>query len=173
MPSQPGSRAVNAAADNSGRAAQGSTLPFLLSKEQKQAADQRARVMFTTGILPPAIRQSNIRWWITQPSYLKSHDWQLMAGALGAYLLHGFLGREQGKAVFALLQLFHRLISKQIQWSQMPTLATEAVAVVAQLECVLPACENGILQHLLIHIAERAATVGPLWVHAMSAWERM
>lgn len=129
--------------------------------------------MFSEGVLPPAVRNSNIKWWASQPSYLKSHDWQLMNGMMGAYLLEDQLGEAQQSAIFRCLQLFQRLSAKQFRKADLPALALEAKIVIAELETVLPACESGILRHLIMHIAERAETAGPPWAHAMWAWERM
>lgn len=148
-------------------------MPFALSASQRSEAEQRTEAMFSQGLLPPAVRHSNIKWWLTQPSYLKSHDWQLLAGMVGAYLLQGFLAREQEAAVFQCLHLFHKLLAKQFRRAELPALVAEAKAVIANMETVLPACESGILRHLVVHIAERSETAGPPWAHAMWAWERM
>ena len=73
-------------------------LPFLPSDAQRAAAHKRARSVFSEGVLSPAVRSSNIQWWVS--SWLKSHDWQMTAGMIAAYLLHGFLGQRVQAAIF-------------------------------------------------------------------------
>lgn len=118
------------------------------------------------------MRCSNIKWWVTQHSYLKSHDRQLMAGPMGCYLLSELLGKPKQAAIFKMFGVFYRLMSKQFKRSSLPAIKQDAKAAIAELECVLPACESGILRHLVVHLAERAQTAGPPWVHAMCPWER-
>ena len=144
----------------------------MLSKPHLAIAEQRVQAMFAEGLLPPAMRYSNIKWWVTQHSYLKSHDWQLMAGPVGCYLLSGLLGEPQQAAIFKMFGVFHRLMSKQFKRSSLQAIEQDAKAAIAELECVLPACESGILRHLVVHLAQRAQTAGPPWVHAMWPWER-
>ena len=129
--------------------------------------------MHTEGILPPAIRASNIRHWVSNPSYLKSADWQMLTGAIGMYLLHGLMGEEQQKAIFGFLSLAAQLTSRRIRRDALSDLPRQAVRVIAEMERVLPVCESGILRHMLIHVAERAQVGGPPWTHAMWPWERL
>ena len=126
--------------------------------------------MFSQEILPPAIRQSNIKWWLTQPGYLKSHHWQFLAGMMGAYMLQGFLGDLKVVAIFRCLSLFQNLMVNHFCTSALPGFAYETKSVIAELDTVMSACESGILCHLVIHVAERVVTAGPPWAHAMWAW---
>ena len=129
--------------------------------------------MFAEGILPPALAYSNVMHWIAHPSWLKSHDWQLMSGMVGCYMLKGLLGQEQQEAIFIFLMLLAGLTARRHQRADLPQLRKLAVATIAELERVLPACESGVLRHMIIHLAEHVQTAGPLWVHAMWPWERM
>ena len=136
-------------------------------------AQKRVRDMFSLGILPPAIAFSNVKLWSEHPGWLKSHDWQLMSGLAGCYCLHGLLGAEQQRTIFAFLILLGALTARRFERSIVPELRGVAVQIIAEMERVLPACESGVLRHLIIHLAEHVATAGPLWVHAMWPWERM
>lgn len=68
---------------------------------------------------------------------------------------------------------FGGLASKRLIRSDLEELRAMAIEVVAELERVLPACESGVLRHMVIHMAERAARGFPPWVHAMWPFERM
>ena len=162
----------NEPAEPSAEADTGS-IPFVFTSSQCQQAAQRAMAMHTEGILSPAIRASNIRHWVSNPSYLKSADWQMLTGAIGMYLLHGLMGEEQQKAIFGFLSLAAQLTSRRIRRDALSDLPRQAVRVIAEMERVLPVCESGILRHMLIHVAERAQVGGPPWTHAMWPWERL
>lgn len=163
----------SAAASSAPAAPQGGSLPFVFSPAQRVKAESRLQDMFATGILPPALAYSSVKHWMSHPSWLKSHDWQLMSGMVGCYQLLGLLGQEQQAAISSFLMLLADLTARSHERADLPHLRNRAVATIVELERVLPACESGILRHMIIHLAEHAQTAGPGWVHAMWPWERM
>lgn len=80
---------------------------------------------------------------------------------------------EQEKAITDCLLFFARLAAKRLGVEEVRGMAARAFEVIAAMERVLPACESGILRHLVIHLAKRAHTAGPPWTHAMWPWERL
>ena len=83
------------------------------------------------------------------------------------------MGQAQQDALTNFYMLTLMLTAREYPVSVAEDLRKLAVAVVTQMEEVLPVCESGVLRHLLIHIAERVQVAGPPWVHAMWPWERM
>ena len=110
--------------------------------------------MWAHGWLPKAIQQSNIQHWATKPSYLKTHDWRLLCGLLGKYLLVEFLSPSVRQAVFNM----DRLFAKEFKIAELDQLEADVRAGLASLEQNVPDCECGILRHLILHVAERIAT---------------
>ena len=140
---------------------------------QLEAARARASAVWAVGWLPKAIRESNVRHWASKPSYLKTHDWRLLCGLLGKYMLAGFLAPAVRTAVFNMLELMDRLLAKEFKTAELAQLEAEVRAGLCSLEQSVPDCEAGILRHLILHIAERIATSGPPWASAMWPWERL
>ena len=146
----------------------------MFSPDQQDKAAQRVKDMFSKGILPPGLAYSNVQHWVTNPSWLKSHGWQMMTGLVSMYLLLGFLGHEQEFIILNFL-LTRGLIAKRFPRHELldGKFRDPAISIVAEMEQILPAYESGVLRHMLIHLAERAETAGPLWTHAMWPWKQM
>ena len=145
--------------------------PFALSLEQLSAARARARAVWSEGWLLKAIRESNMRHWASKPSYLKTHDWRLMCGLLGKYLLAGFLSQQVRQAVFNMLELMDRLLANKFKAAELAQLEADVKEGICSPEQSVPDCASGILRHLILHVAERIASLGPPWASAMWAWE--
>ena len=130
-------------------------------------------LQLTNGHAPCSLRVCFLRQCgAATSSWLKSHDWHDSGHDWGLPVarLPGSMGAGSH------LQVHESLPAADVQTFRRAALlglVAEAKAVISELECVLPACESGILRHVVIHIAERIAIAGPPWVHAMWAWERM
>ena len=148
-------------------------LPFLLSPLQKKVAIARAKAFEKKGILPQRLRDSNVSAWIQNPSWLKSHDWRLMGGLVGKYMIVDFLGTRQHHHVAAFLFICSRLWAKQMSLQEIASIQADVRIQMAELECWLPTAELGILRHLILHVADHISVAGPPWASSMWSYERL
>ena len=61
--------------------------PFVLSNESQKSVSQTLHEMTDQGHIPNSWTTSNLRHCFEHPSFLKAHDWLLLAGPVGKYVL--------------------------------------------------------------------------------------
>lgn len=147
------------------------TLPFLLS--DRKSAMERAQAFREASILPKRLRESNIAAWIENPQWLKTHDWRLLGGLAGKYMIVDFLGSRQYHHIAAFLSTCSRLWAKQMTRDEIASIQADIRIQLAELEHWLPTAELGILRHLLVHVADYISIGGPPWTSAMWTYERL
>ena len=61
--------------------------PFVLSNEQQKQVAQTLSSIRDEGHIPIGWSTLNLQHCFEHPSYLKAHDWLLLAGPIGKYVL--------------------------------------------------------------------------------------
>lgn len=154
-----------------------STLPLPWKTTAQGARDTEAvlRGMVRDGAAPSGIAESNMHYCLTHPSYLKTHEWFVLAGPIGKLALLDRVDSEQYQAISKFFDVCCKLWSKEIPVSSDGSMADlrQAVAeAVASLEVVMPAWEMDIMWHLLLHLVDRMELLGPCWAFSMFSFER-
>ena len=75
--------------------------------------------------------------------------------------------------MFGYFDCLAKLGAKEVSHNAAASLKREVVKSLAQMELELPAWELDINRHMVLHLAERIPTQGPLWASAMWSYERL
>jgi hypothetical protein len=146
---------------------------FVLTKQQKELVADRLANGTGTGHVPKNWSSPNVKECFEHPSYLKAHDWLLLAGPLGRYALQGLLPASMEDTLFQYMEFLEKLTAKEFSAAVIPSLKVEAAVVLAQMERDFPAWELDITRHMVIHLPEQIESRGPPWAFSMWSYERL
>jgi hypothetical protein len=106
----------------------------------KQASAQLQSIMSKAvpSMLPSAVASSNILHVLANPSYLKTHDWHLMLGPLGKWLLFGVVPATYEAVFFPYLDVLGQLTAFELTEADMDYLATEVDFCLANMHVHVP-----------------------------------
>jgi hypothetical protein len=114
--------------------------------------------------LPQGVSTS-IKHVVKQPSYLKGHDYMLLAGPIGVYLLEwSGLDDKYKVPLQSFCWLLRDLRARFLEESELADLHQRAVLVCTELEILLPLYWATINQHLVLHEAQRRRELGPAYI---------
>ena len=131
--------------------------PWHVSKDNSKRMDELLQSMK----LPQGVSTS-LKFVVSSPSYLKSHDYLILAGPVGVWLLEqSGLPDSYRIPLQSLLWLLRDLRARFLDKSELAELAQRAAAVLTELEIVLPLYWSTISVHLILHEAARRAELGP------------
>lgn len=146
---------------------------FVLTKHQKELVRQRLSTITAEGHVPKCWTSPAVEECFDHPSYLRAHDWLLLAGPLGRYALQGLLPATMEVTLFQYMEVLEKLTAKEFSAAVVPKLQTEAAVVLAQMERDFPAWELDVTRHMVIHLPEQIASRGPPWACSMWSYERL
>jgi hypothetical protein len=148
-------------------------LPWKASKQASREAEGLLHSMVKVGAAPAGIADSNIRYCLTHPGWLKTHEFFMLSGLIGKYALLGTVDEEQYTAACAVLDACSALWQVEVKKAHMERLKEQVHLAVARFELVVPAWEMDIMLHLLLHVVDRMQRCGPCWSFSMFSFERM
>ena len=147
-------------------------MPFVCSRAQIAEASRRSRALLTDGMLPSEVAYVQLHQIFRNPSFLKMHDWLVVMGPILKYLLSGFLGKSQRKAMFKYIDAVSRIWCKSITKADGKLLVTEVKTALADMEINFPAWDLDMNRHMVDHVAESIAPCGAPWTHTTFPFER-
>lgn len=146
---------------------------FVLTTQQKDHVRERLSSSAAKGHVPRGWTSPSVEHCFDHPSYLKAHDWLLLAGPLGRYALQGLLPAAMEATLFQYMDFLEKLTAKEFSAAIIPKLQTEAAVVLTQMERDFPAWELDITRHMVLHIPEEISSRGPPWATSMWSYERL
>jgi hypothetical protein len=90
----------------------------------------------------------------------------------GKYALEGLLPAQQQQAVFKLFDFMSAAWGKAIKRSDLPDLQRQGVEALHLFECAFPCSMQFIKTHNFVHMVDKIAMLGPLYVTSMFPYER-
>jgi hypothetical protein len=119
------------------------------------------REMKWGGVLAAYVKNSNIFHSLENPSYLKTHDWHLMLGPLGAYILFGVASEEYEAVYFPYLYALGMASARRLSLADVDFLDRELVCSMTHMEIHLPEYYNNLNKHGMIHMVRNIRKFGP------------
>jgi len=114
------------------------------------------------GVKLPQGVSTSLKFLVSSPSYLKGHDFLLLAGPVGVWLLEQSGLPDRYRVTFqSLFWLLRDLRARFLDKAELGDLAQRAAAVMTELEILLPLYWSTINNHLVLHEAARRAELGP------------
>jgi hypothetical protein len=150
-------------------------LPWKTTPQGTRDTEAVLRNMVTGGAAPPGVAESNMRYCLTHPSYLKTHEWFVIAGPIGRLALLNRVDKQQYQAICRFFDVCCKLWQKELSVAgdrNLTKLRYEVAAAVALLETVIPGWEMDIMFHLILHLVDRMRLLGPCWSFSMFSFER-
>lgn len=149
------------------------TLPFCLSKEEKQQCHSAMQTAKSTGLLSTQLYSSSI-WNMYGKSWqCKTHGYVLLSGSLIMYALQDKLSAGPREALSMLFEAISRLWAKSFRRSELPKLKATLHKALLQTCIHFPGAQHDIIQHLMHHIVDGIEANGPPWSSAMWPFERL
>ena len=102
---------------------------------------------------------------------LKSHDFQLMTQLL-PIALRGILPENVRLPIVKLCAFLNAISQKVVDPENLPRLQNDVVQCIISFELVFSPSFFIIMTHLLVHLVEEIAILGPVFVHNMFPFER-
>ena len=103
--------------------AAGQNVPaFVLTKHQRDLVTQRLASITAEGHVPKNWTSPAVESCFDHPSYLRAHDWLLLAGPLGRYALQGILPPAMEAILFQYMEFLEKLTAKEFSLAVLPKL---------------------------------------------------
>jgi hypothetical protein len=90
----------------------------------------------------------------------------------GKYALEGMLPAQQQQAVFKLFDFMSAAWRKSIKRSDLSVLQRQGVEALHLFECAFPCSMQFIKTHNVVHMVDKIAKLGPLYITSMFPYER-
>ena len=103
---------------------------------------------------------------------LKSHDCHVIMTQLLPVALRGLLPDNVRLAIVKLCAFLNAISQKVINPEDLPKLQKDVVQCLVSFELVFPPSFFNIMTHLLVHLVEEIAILGPVFLHNMFPFER-
>src|SRR3954463_6970489 len=144
---------------------------YALTKEEKEIYFE-----VLSSIKVPSGFSSNIKGIINMSEKkfqnLKSHDCHVIMTQLLAVALRGLLPENVRVPIVKLCAFLNAISQKVISPLTLQNLQKDVVQCHVSFELVFPPCFFIIMTHLLVHLVEEIAILGPVFVHNMFPFER-
>ena len=144
---------------------------YALTKEEKE-------IFFEclSSIKVPSGFSSNIKGIINMAEKkfqnLKSHDCHVIMTQLLPVALRGLLPDNVRVPIVKLCAFLNAISQKVINPEDLPRLQNDVVQCLVSFELVFPPSFFNIMTHLLVHLVEEIAILGPVFLHNMFPFER-
>jgi hypothetical protein len=103
---------------------------------------------------------------------LKSHDCHVLMTQLLPVALRGLLPENVRLPIVKLCAFLNAISQKVIDLAILPTLQKDVVQCLVSFELVFPPSFFNIMTHLLVHLVDEIAILGPVFLHNMFPFER-
>jgi hypothetical protein len=103
---------------------------------------------------------------------LKSHDCHVIMTQLLPVALRGLLTENVRLAIVKLCAFLNAISQKVIDPEILPRLQNDLVQCLVSFELVFPASFFNIMMHVLVHLVDEIAILGPVFLHNMFPFER-
>src|SRR4051812_37882531 len=103
---------------------------------------------------------------------LKSHDCHVILTQLLPIALRGLLPQNVRVPIVKLCAFLNAISQKVIDPESLPGLQTDVAQYLVSFELVFPPSFFNIMTHLLVHLVEEIAILGPVFLHNMFPFER-
>src|SRR3954469_16108230 len=103
---------------------------------------------------------------------LKSHDYHMIMTQLLPITLRGLLPKNIRVPIMKLYAFLNAISQKVINPDILPRLQKDMVQCLVSFELVFPPYFFNIMTHLLVHLVEEIAILGPIFLHNMFSFER-
>src|SRR3990170_6196155 len=103
---------------------------------------------------------------------LKSHDCHVIMMQLLPVALRGLLPKNVRLAIGKLCAFLNAISHKVIDPEILPRLQNDLVQCIVSFELVFPPSFFNIMTHVLVHLVEEIAILGPVFLHNMFPFER-
>ena len=144
---------------------------YALTKQEKE-------IFFEclSSIKVPSSFSSNIKGIINMAEKkfqnLKSHDCHVIMTQLLPIALRGLLPENVRVPIVKLCAFLNAISQKVIDPESLPGLQTDMAQCLVSFELVFPPSFFNIMTHLLVHLVEEIAILGPVFLHNMFPFER-
>lgn len=148
-------------------------LPWQATAENVSRASAQLQSIMSKGVqarLPSEVAASNILHVLANPGYLKTHDWHMMLGPLGKWLLYGVVPATYEAVLYPYLDVLGQLSAFELTRADMDHLALEVNFCLANMHMHVPEWYLNMNKHNIHHIAANIQQYGPS--HAYSMWRR-
>ena len=103
---------------------------------------------------------------------LKSHDCHVIMTQLLPVALRGLLSENVRVPIVKLCAFLNAISQKVINPDILPSLQNDVVQCLDSFDLVFPPSFFNIMTHLLVHLVEEIAILGPIFLHNMFPFER-
>ena len=103
---------------------------------------------------------------------LKSHDYHVIMTQLLPVALRGLLPENVRLAIVKLCSFLNAISQKVINPEILPRLRSDLVQCLVNFELVFPPSLFNIMTHVLVHLVDEIAILGPVFLHNMFPFER-
>lgn len=124
-----------------------------------------------SGKLPAYVSYSEVFHVLENPTYLKTHDWHLLLGPLGKWILYGVINADYESVFFPYMDALGLASSvRKLSTADVDFLVNEIRFSMANLEHNTPEYFCNLNRHNMLHMVENIAKFGPS--HAYSMFRR-
>ena len=116
-------------------------LPFTCNAAQLATAQQRSiamRLKDSISCMPTGVAHIQFEKALGMPGTVKTHEYLLLAGPIGKYLLEGCFHPDQQAAIFEYLDIMGSLWEKSVTLKQLDQLERDIPRLLTQLSFLLP-----------------------------------